>query len=110
MRTGLHTARKITANREEKLQQRLQSSILDRRRIASAQAGMGPKELTTTGSTSSTPTTPAETPGAESSTVQGKEPMGALTPEQVRNHLRDHLQRRGSWVERRIARLQAEVK
>ncbi len=81
---GRPSAVRTGADRSEHLQDKLRASIMERRRLAAAQAGM--------------PDTSRSLSGAD------------MTNNDVQDHIRDYVQQKGSWIERRIARLQSEVK
>jgi gas vesicle protein len=81
---GRPAAVKTGSDRAEYLQDKLRESVMERRRLAAAQAGMPETAKSSSGAT--------------------------MTNNDVQDHIKSYVQQKGSWIERRIARLQSEVK
>lgn len=81
---GRPVARKVGDDRSSHLQDKLKESIMERRRLAAAHAGL--------------PDNPTAPRGSD------------MTNNDVQDHIKAYIQQKGSWIERRIARLQSEAK
>lgn len=82
---GRPAARKVGGSRASYLQDKLKESIMERRRLAAAQAGM---------------------PDLSRKNTTGAD----MSHSDVQDHISAYVKQKGSWIERRISRLQSEVK